>query len=164
MNVRYISISVLICVACVIAALLQYYQHNYQKLTAVRLYNPLFKDLIPSDTRYHNLENKIENLRNLQIIDLFKNERIPNKKLYSSESEVDNCLKAALAYKLSGNNDKALRLFEHAAAIAPEDPDVLNRYGEYLEQAHEDVIKADELYFKVSTFKQFFLIMLIKYD
>lgn len=143
MNVKHMIILVLISVICIILALLQYYQHSYKKLTAVKVYDPLFKDLIPSGARFYNLEYK------LKIIDSFKKSHITNNKLYTSETEVDNCLKAALAYKLSGKYEKALRLFEHAAAIAPENPDVLNKYGEYLEQNHEDVISADELYFKV---------------
>jgi Tfp pilus assembly protein PilF len=33
----------------------------------------------------------------------------------------------------SGRPDKALKLFEHAVALAPKHPDVLNHYGEFLE-------------------------------
>lgn len=147
MNVRCYTILVAVSVICVLLSLLQYYHYNYNKLTAVKLYDPLFKDLIPSDRYVNNIEHKLDIL---DIINSYKKVSVITKNnIYTSETEVDNCLKAALAYKLSGKNDKALRLFEHAAAIAPENPDVLNIYGEYLEHNHEDVISADELYFKV---------------
>ncbi|KAG5876349.1 hypothetical protein JTB14_003671 [Gonioctena quinquepunctata] len=74
-----------------------------------------------------------------------------NDKATGADTEVYNTLQAAIAFKLSGKNHKALKLFEHAAAIAPENADVLNRYGEFLEQQHQDIVTADELYFKALT-------------
>lgn len=51
--------------------------------------------------------------------------------------------------KAQGKDDKALRLFKHALALAPKNPEVLNKYGEYLEHSRADVISADLLYFQV---------------
>ncbi|KAL1493144.1 hypothetical protein ABEB36_011261 [Hypothenemus hampei] len=64
-----------------------------------------------------------------------------------TDSEVYNTIQAALAFKMAGKNSKAMKLFEHASAMAPDNADVLNWYGEFLEQ-HYDVVTADELYFK----------------
>lgn len=66
-----------------------------------------------------------------------------------SESEIQNSVHAALAFKSSGKAEKALKIIEHAAAIAPNNPDILNYYGEILEITEKDVITADQLYFKV---------------
>lgn len=63
----------------------------------------------------------------------------------------------ALELKLQGKMDKALRLFQHALALAPKHPEVLNKYGEYLEHSHSDVILADMMYFQVFTIFFFFL-------
>ncbi|KAF5302685.1 hypothetical protein FQA39_LY10181 [Lamprigera yunnana] len=49
---------------------------------------------------------------------------------------------------ISCKTDKAMRLFEHAAIIAPQNPDVLNHYGEFIEHMRNDTIVADELYSK----------------
>lgn len=59
-------------------------------------------------------------------------------------------MKVALELKSQGKMDKALRLFQHALALAPKHPEVLNKYGEYLEQSHSDIISADMMYFQVS--------------
>ncbi|CAB0005695.1 unnamed protein product [Nesidiocoris tenuis] len=47
-----------------------------------------------------------------------------------------------------GKTEKARKLFEHAVALAPRNPDVLNRYGEFLEYSAKDIVKADHLYLK----------------
>lgn len=52
--------------------------------------------------------------------------------------------------KTQGKLDKALRLFQHALALAPKHPEVLTKYGEYLEHSNSDVITADMMYFQVS--------------
>lgn len=51
--------------------------------------------------------------------------------------------------RLEGKEDKALRLFQHAIALAPRHPEVLNKYGEYLEHSRQDVVSADQMYFQV---------------
>ncbi|XP_022184729.2 protein adenylyltransferase Fic [Nilaparvata lugens] len=53
--------------------------------------------------------------------------------------------------KKSGKLEKALKLFEHAIALSPNHPDVLNHYGEFVEETNKDIIHADQLYFKALT-------------
>lgn len=148
MKISFILFSIFISVICVLFAVFQYY-FSYQKLTAVKLFNPVFNDLIPTDLHLYPFTLNKDKAKVLKLIENFKKINLPRRNVITSELEVDNCLKAALVYKLSGKPEKALKLFEHAAAIAPENPDVLNQYGEYLEQIQQDVISADELYFKV---------------
>ncbi|XP_065332307.1 protein adenylyltransferase Fic [Cloeon dipterum] len=57
-------------------------------------------------------------------------------------------LHAALEKRLQGHHDKALKLFQHAVALAPTHPDVLNHYGEFLEHTQKDVVEADRLYMR----------------
>lgn len=66
-----------------------------------------------------------------------------------SEIEALSSLKAAIDLKKQGRLDRALKLFEHAAALAPKHPDVLTKYGEFLEKTKKDIVKADQLYFQV---------------
>ncbi|CAM1297739.1 FICD (predicted) [Pycnogonum litorale] len=42
--------------------------------------------------------------------------------------------------------EKALKLLQHAMALAPWHPDVLTNYGELLEEQHENIIEAEHLY------------------
>ncbi|XP_075217558.1 FIC domain protein adenylyltransferase [Lycorma delicatula] len=69
----------------------------------------------------------------------------------SSTVEALSALHVALEMKKSGKLEKALRLFEHAVALSPKHPDILNHYGEFLEETHKDIIQADQLYFKALT-------------
>lgn len=62
---------------------------------------------------------------------------------------------AALDFKLQGKHDKALRLFEHAMALSPKHPEILTKYGEFLEHSQKDVITADLMYFQVLFFEIF---------
>ncbi|XP_026478715.1 adenosine monophosphate-protein transferase Fic-like [Ctenocephalides felis] len=69
-----------------------------------------------------------------------------------SEIEALSSLKAAMDLKVQGRLDRALKLFEHAAALAPKHPDVLTKYGEFLEETKKDIVKADQLYFQALTY------------
>ena len=69
--------------------------------------------------------------------------------LPAAEAEAEGSLFAALEMKRQGKTDKALKLFEHAYILAPLHPDVLNHYGEFLEDTKKDIIMADQLYFQV---------------
>ncbi|KAL4704411.1 hypothetical protein ACJJTC_000410 [Scirpophaga incertulas] len=62
------------------------------------------------------------------------------------DSEAVVSLNAALEMKKHGKPDKALKLFQHAFALSPKHADILNHYGEFLEDTKQDVVKADELY------------------
>lgn len=70
----------------------------------------------------------------------------------AAETEAEGSLHAALEMKRQGKFDKALKLFEHAYILAPLHPDVLNHYGEFLEDTQKDIIKADQLYFQAITY------------
>ena len=58
-------------------------------------------------------------------------------------------LKLAMDMYKTGKLDKAQKLFEHAYALAPKHPEVLLRYGEYLEHSQRDIVLADQYYFQV---------------
>lgn len=73
------------------------------------------------------------------------------------ENEALSTLKVAMELRLQGKMDKALRLYQHALALAPKHPEVLNKYGEYLEHSNSDIISADQMYFQVGLWFFFFL-------
>lgn len=62
------------------------------------------------------------------------------------DAEAVVSLNAALDMKKNGKADKALKLFQHAFALSPKHADILNHYGEFLEDTKKDVVKADQLY------------------
>lgn len=66
------------------------------------------------------------------------------------EIEALSSLKVAIDLKSQGKNEKAMKLFKHALALAPKHPEILNKYGEFLEHDHSDIITADSMYFQVS--------------
>lgn len=66
------------------------------------------------------------------------------------EAEALSSLNVALEMKRIGKMDKALKLFKHAVALAPQHPDILNYYGEFMEGIN-DIVLADQFYFKVIT-------------
>lgn len=68
------------------------------------------------------------------------------------EIEAISSMNAALEMKTEGKNDKALKLFKHATSLAPKHPDILNHYGEFLEETQNDVMLADQLYFQALTY------------
>lgn len=70
----------------------------------------------------------------------------------ASEKEATSSLHAALEMKKEGKFDKASKLFRHAVVLAPKHPDILNHYGEFLEQAEQDIMMADQLYFQALTY------------
>ncbi|EDV59072.1 adenosine monophosphate-protein transferase Fic [Drosophila erecta] len=60
-------------------------------------------------------------------------------------------LRMAQDMYLTGKDDKAARLFEHALALAPRHPEVLLRYGEFLEHNQRNIVLADQYYFQALT-------------
>lgn len=152
MNLLVVIISILLSVICVLLALLQHYYYiGLHKKTSIRYYSPEFEDLIPSDGQKSQVaihhDDSVLNDLNLALKSDSKDYDIKAK--MGTDSEVYNIIQAALAFKIVGKKSKALKLFEHANAMAPDNADVLNWYGEFLEQNH-DIVTADELYFKVS--------------
>uniref|UniRef100_A0A336KTT5 Protein adenylyltransferase Fic n=1 Tax=Culicoides sonorensis TaxID=179676 RepID=A0A336KTT5_CULSO len=65
-----------------------------------------------------------------------------------NEQEALSSLKVALEMRSDGKDEKASRLFLHAIALAPKNPEILTKYGEFLEHKKQDVIAADEMYFR----------------
>lgn len=68
-----------------------------------------------------------------------------------SEKEALGSLRIALEMKESGRDEKALRLFQHALALAPKHPEILVKFGEYLEHKKRDILMADQMYFQALT-------------
>lgn len=71
----------------------------------------------------------------------------------TSTAEALTSLHLALEMKLSGKQKKAVKLFQHAVALAPRHPDILNHYGEFLEHTQNDVIKANEYYVRALSYQ-----------
>lgn len=59
-------------------------------------------------------------------------------------------LLAANEMKTMGKGEKALKLIEHGIALAPKNPDLLNGYGELIETFRDDILTADQMYYRVS--------------
>jgi hypothetical protein len=70
----------------------------------------------------------------------------PKKHDQARDAEAVVSLNAALEMKKHGKPEKALKLFQHAFALSPKHADILNHYGEFLEDHKKDVLKADQLY------------------
>ncbi|XP_072755335.1 protein adenylyltransferase Fic [Anoplolepis gracilipes] len=68
-------------------------------------------------------------------------------------AEALTSLHLALEMKLSGKQAKAIKLFQHAMALAPQHPDILNYYGEFLEHTQKNIIKANEFYVRALAYK-----------
>lgn len=58
-------------------------------------------------------------------------------------------LMVANEMKSMGKGEKALKLIEHGIALAPKNPDLLNGYGELIENLQKDIVKADQMYYQV---------------
>lgn len=150
-------IIVLLSVIVLLIGLLHHYYLSYKRLISIEFEDSVFDDLIPSASKnnralsylhnyWPNIDDDVRKF-NLAINSffLFENENYSNKP-YTKSSEAVNCLHAAMLFKQAGKLKKAKKILEHAAIIAPDNPDVLNIYGEFLEQTHKDVVTADELY------------------
>lgn len=61
-------------------------------------------------------------------------------------------LKAAIDMKDGRKHVKAVKLFRHALALSPHHPDILNHYGEFLEETERNLLEADFHYSKALTF------------
>ncbi|XP_028040462.1 protein adenylyltransferase Fic [Bombyx mandarina] len=71
---------------------------------------------------------------------------VPKAQDKARDAEAVVSLNAALEMKKHGKSDKALKLFQHAFALSPKHADILNHYGEFLEDTKKDIVKADQLY------------------
>lgn len=72
-----------------------------------------------------------------------------NKDSYENTMEALNSLKLAEEMKAAGKFDKALKIYKHALALAPRNPEVLIKFGEYLEHNQRDIVRADQYYYQV---------------
>ncbi|XP_050538464.1 protein adenylyltransferase Fic isoform X2 [Daktulosphaira vitifoliae] len=95
------------------------------------------------DFDYHELVNTDNTARELIIRDTD----------IESISHQDNVealmsLVAANEMRLMGKNEKAMKIIEHGIALSPKNPDLLNCYGEFIEELQKDVMKADQMYFQ----------------
>ncbi|XP_040168739.1 protein adenylyltransferase Fic [Anopheles arabiensis] len=74
----------------------------------------------------------------------------------TNEQEALGSLKMALEMKQLGKDDKALRLFQHALALSPRHPEILTKYGEFLEHNRQDVVSADQYYTQALTVNPYY--------
>uniref|UniRef100_A0A182NUZ1 Protein adenylyltransferase Fic n=1 Tax=Anopheles dirus TaxID=7168 RepID=A0A182NUZ1_9DIPT len=74
----------------------------------------------------------------------------------TNEQEALGSLKMALEMKQLGKDDKALRLFQHALALSPKHPEILTKYGEFLEHNRQDVVSADQYYTQALTVNPYY--------
>ncbi|CAG9769906.1 unnamed protein product [Ceutorhynchus assimilis] len=168
MNIIVITISILISVICVLLVLLQQYYFivNVHETFTIHNFNPEFEDFIPKDVRSSELGYPIESYNKDSVENSILNDLRSALNLDSEESgsmnvldddrrhtdsEVYYTIRAALAFKLAGKNNKAMKLFEHASVMALGNADILNWYGEFLER-HNDIVTADELYCKALSY------------
>lgn len=81
-------------------------------------------------------------------------ERHPKKsqKIEENVVEAEAALKAALELKRAGKHDKALKVFQHSLALSPNHPSILTEYGIFLESYSNDIIQADNFYFRALTY------------
>lgn len=117
--------------------------------------NSPLSDVTEISENWHNEEadvlSKINVALQTQLMKVCTAQNIIRKdheEINISMSEIQKSVQVALALRYSGKSEKALKVIEHAVAIAPNNPDILNFYGEILEIVKKDVIAADELYTK----------------
>uniref|UniRef100_T1JBA4 Protein adenylyltransferase Fic n=1 Tax=Strigamia maritima TaxID=126957 RepID=T1JBA4_STRMM len=97
-----------------------------------------------------NLENKLKHLGVKSALERKKHNEVENS---SAGAEALSSLHVALEMKSRGKLEKAQKLFWHALALHPSHPDVLNHYGEFIEEQENDVIQADQLYTKALVYR-----------
>ncbi|GAB0089032.1 Protein adenylyltransferase Fic [Sergentomyia squamirostris] len=96
-------------------------------------------------------ENFLQVREDFQVKQFFDSPRVSRENaadLIGQKNEALSLVKIAEDFKKDGKEDKALKLFEHAIALAPKHPEILTKYGEFLEHSKRDVVKADQLYFQ----------------
>jgi len=84
--------------------------------------------------------NQLQGIKNKDKV------RKKDSEVTSSLAEAMNSVKVALDLKRLNKQEKAARLFEHAMSLAPHSPEVLNSYGEFLEESKIDLVEADHMY------------------
>ncbi|KZC06424.1 PREDICTED: adenosine monophosphate-protein transferase FICD homolog [Dufourea novaeangliae] len=132
-----------IMVAVISAFLSRYYiEHFSTEMPEHRDYRHVFIP-IPSENMLNVYD---DNSLDLALQTSRSYDRLEIASRATSTAEALTSLHLALEMKLSGKQKKAVKLFQHAVALAPSHPDILNHYGEFLEYTQNDVIKANEYY------------------
>lgn len=54
--------------------------------------------------------------------------------------------------KRKNHLEKARKVFLHAVALSPKNSEILNRFGEFIEETEKDVLEADHMYTKAMLF------------
>ncbi|KAM0732181.1 Protein adenylyltransferase Fic [Formica fusca] len=120
---------------------------------------------VPTDYEENEFRNKFASLPLESFLNVYYDSRLTfpsdNTELdkvqvqntMTSTAEALTSLQLAMEMKVSGKQKKAIKLFQHAVALAPCHPDVLNHYGEFLEHTQNNIIKANEFYVRALTYK-----------
>lgn len=120
---------------------------------------------VPTDYEENEFRNKFASLPLESFLNVYYDSRLTfpsdNTELdkvqvqntMASTAEALTSLQLAMEMKVSGKQKKAIKLFQHAVALAPCHPDVLNHYGEFLEHTQNNIIKANEFYVRALTYK-----------
>ena len=69
-----------------------------------------------------------------------------------STAEALKSLSAALVLKQKNHVEKARKVFLHALALSPKNSEILNRFGEFIEETEKDVLEADHMYTRALLF------------
>lgn len=71
---------------------------------------------------------------------------LPELYILGSTAEALKSLSAALILKKRNHFEKAKKVFLHALALSPKNSEILNRFGEFIEETEKDVLEADGMY------------------
>ncbi|KAG8190992.1 hypothetical protein JTE90_010850 [Oedothorax gibbosus] len=119
---------------------------------SVSYWNPLLSGGEPKRTQslqqvHVYVPNFLPDTQDIAVLDEEEMPAVFRNKAYKkegTEQEALTALHVALKLQAGGKHEKAHKLFEHALALQPLHPDILNHYGEFVER--RDVIRADHLY------------------
>ena len=111
---------------------------------------PTHFDLLP----YPGIQDGISNFEteeNWTKTQLVKQKEISMAKSTAKASEGATAealksLSAAILLKNKKQFEKAKKVFLHALALSPKNSEVLNRFGEFIEETEKDILEADEMY------------------
>ncbi|XP_026756680.2 protein adenylyltransferase Fic [Galleria mellonella] len=126
------TVLMLSSVVCTLAVVISLHKLLYYEVKLIRPFSPIPMGLYG---------NHLEPFEEISPIN-----NNPKKQDKARDSEAVVSLNAALEMKRNGKADKAMKLFQHAFALSPKHADILNHYGEFLEDTQKDIVKADQLY------------------
>jgi len=103
---------------------------------------------LPAESYLHLLEQSdLIDISNTQLNIVNEKRKAVETKDKSNLADALNTLKAAKEMSNLNKNDKAMRLYEHALALAPTNPIVLITFGEFLEASdNSDLVEADHMF------------------